>query len=75
MKAVVSKTGRITIPKQLRDELGLLPGTVVEIKCEAGRLVLYEVNSDDPIERWRGRGKLPLGLTVDQYLDRLREMP
>lgn len=39
MKSTVSEKGQITIPKRLRDRLGLRPGTVLEFEETEGRLV------------------------------------
>jgi len=39
MKAVVSKKGQVTIPKPLRDRLGLRPGDTLEFAERAGVLV------------------------------------
>ncbi|HEY8056545.1 MAG TPA: AbrB/MazE/SpoVT family DNA-binding domain-containing protein [Terriglobales bacterium] len=39
MKAVVSEKGQVTIPKSLRDRLGLRPGTTLEFGERAGVLV------------------------------------
>ncbi len=34
----VTSKGQVTIPKELRDELGLLPGTEVEFVRDAGEI-------------------------------------
>ena len=39
MKTTVSEKGQITIPKALRDKLGLTPGTVLEFEAAGGQLV------------------------------------
>jgi AbrB family looped-hinge helix DNA binding protein len=39
MKTTVSEKGQITIPKRLRDRLGLRPGTVLDFEEADGRLV------------------------------------
>jgi antitoxin PrlF len=39
MKTTVSVKGQITIPKRLRDRLGLRPGTVLDFDEADGRLV------------------------------------
>ena len=72
MKSVVSEKGQVTIPKAVRDRLGLRPGTVIEFRDEAGRLVGVKKVAEDPIAKWRGRGKLPGTWTVDEYLVRAR---
>ena len=39
MKARVAERGQVTIPKRLRDRLGVKPGTVLEFSEEHGRLI------------------------------------
>jgi AbrB family looped-hinge helix DNA binding protein len=72
MKAVVSEKGQVTIPKTLRDRLGLRPGTTLEFDAEGGRLVARKAESIDVIRKWRGRGRLPGGVSVNDYLSRIR---
>ena len=68
MNAILSDKGQITIPKKLRDELGLLPGTVLDFLEEDGSVVMRKVMVKVPAARWRGKGRLPKGCSVDQYL-------
>lgn len=72
MKTIISEKGQITIPKSVRKPLGLRPGTVIEIRAEAGEFVGRKITSEDVFVKWRGRGALPLGLSVDAYLERAR---
>jgi len=72
MKAIVSEKGQITIPKSVRDRLGIVPGTVLEIESEAGRLIGTKRESGDVIDKWRGAVRLPGGLSTDAYLERTR---
>ncbi len=43
MKAVVDSVGRIVVPKPLRDDLGLRPGSTVEISRYGAGLQLIPV--------------------------------
>ncbi|MGA2641943.1 MAG: AbrB/MazE/SpoVT family DNA-binding domain-containing protein [Spirochaetia bacterium] len=72
MKAIVSEKGQVTIPKVLRDKLGLRPGTVLDFNAVEGKLVGVKKEQDDRIGRWLGKGTLPGGLAVDDYLRRVR---
>jgi AbrB family looped-hinge helix DNA binding protein len=38
MRTTIDARGRVAIPKPLRDELGLTPGTQLEIRAVDGRL-------------------------------------
>jgi antitoxin PrlF len=73
MKFVVSEKGRVTIPKGVRDQLGLRPGTVLWFEVVGGKLVGQKTDASDPFARWRGRGRLPGATSVDAYLKLTRE--
>jgi len=49
MKARVAERGQVTIPKRLRERLGLKPGTILEFKDEQGRLIAVKSHSADPV--------------------------
>jgi AbrB family looped-hinge helix DNA binding protein len=72
MKTRVSEKGQITIPKSVREKLGIRPGTVLEVEAVGGKVVAAKSEPVDPDIRWRGRGRLPGELTVDEYLRRVR---
>jgi AbrB family looped-hinge helix DNA binding protein len=72
MKAIVSEKGQVTIPKKCRDRLGLRPGSVLEFEAKDGRLVAVKQQAEDVFHKWRGRGKLPQDLNVDEYLTKVR---
>jgi AbrB family looped-hinge helix DNA binding protein len=73
MKSTVSEKGQVTIPKAVRDKLGLLPGTQIDFEAVGGRLVGRKAVTEDALAKWRGRGKLPRGRSVDQYLEEIRD--
>ena len=73
MTAILSEKGQITIPKAVREKLGLAPGAVLEFAAENGKLVGRKKVSHDVFKKWRGRGVLPKGLTVDDFLRRTRD--
>jgi antitoxin PrlF len=73
MKAIVSEKGQVTIPKSCRDRLGLHAGVVLDFEAREGKLIAIKQQSEDVIQKWRGKGKLPDGLNVDQYLEMIRK--
>ena len=73
MNAILSEKGQITIPKAIREKLGLLPGAVLEFDAIKGQLVARKKLAHDVFKKWRGRGKLPKGMTVETYLKRARD--
>jgi len=72
MKTIVSEKGQITIPKAIRDRLGIVPGTVLDVDSIDGKLVAVKRETVDVITKWRGKGKIPGNKTVDEYLRRVR---
>ena len=73
MTATIQDDGKISIPKELRDALGLSPGTVLEMQNQAGTLVAWKKTEPDAFEKWRGRGQLPAGTSTDEYLKQIRD--
>ena len=73
MNSVVSEKGQTTIPKALREKLGIEPGCVLDFKAENGRLVAEKVLAVDRVEKWVGKGALPVGKTGDEYIRRVRD--
>lgn len=69
MTSAVSEKGQITIPKKLRDSLGLRPGTRLQFEERNGELVARRMRSDDPIDRAYG---LLRGKRTDDLMRQLR---
>lgn len=62
MEATVAERGQITLPKAVRDALGLTKGSVLQVEVEGGRIILRK-NVDDAISRVRGKFALEPGAT------------
>jgi AbrB family looped-hinge helix DNA binding protein len=73
MSTVVLDDGKISIPQEVREALGLGPGTILEVQSQAGRLVAWKKVEADAFEKWRGRGQLPGGTTINDYLRLTRD--
>jgi antitoxin PrlF len=73
MEATVAERGQITLPKAVRDALGLTKGTQLKVKVEldGGRIILRK-NVDDALSKLRGRFKLPEGMSSDDVMRELR---
>ena len=46
METVLDEFGRIVLPQQMREDLGLAPGTVLEIEEQAGGIFLKPVSEE-----------------------------
>ena len=73
MKTTVSEKGQITIPKALRDRLGIRPGQVLELREERGRLVAVKAVTGDPVAA--AFGIINPGQPTDALLAGLRGDP
>jgi len=54
MEATVAERGQITLPKAVRDALGLAKGSVLKVELDGSRIVLRK-SVDDAVSRVRGR--------------------
>jgi antitoxin PrlF len=68
--ATVTSKGQITIPKRVRDALGIRAGTELEFQVEGESVRMRKADNRAAIDRWRGA--LDLGEPVDDFVDRLR---
>lgn len=70
MNARVSEKGQVTIPKPLRDRLGIKPGEVLDFDEAGGQLIARKAESRDPVDALYGTLELPV--RTDELLDELR---
>ncbi len=71
MEATLAERGQVVIPKAIRDQMGLTPGTLLTFTVEGGKLVVRK-KVDDAFSRARGILKLEPGETVDGIMRELR---
>jgi len=70
MKAKVAERGQVTIPKRIRDQLGIRKGTVLDFREEKGRIIAMKTEASDPVAACYG--SLSHGRRTDQLMDELR---
>ena len=77
MATRVTSKGQVTIPKPVRDRLGIKPGNAVEFALAAdGRVVLVKVGGRRPSSRFEAlRGRAGKGLSTDQIMALTRGEP
>jgi antitoxin PrlF len=77
MATAVTSKGQVTIPKPVRDRLGIQPGNAVDFRFEAdGRVVLVKVDGARPASRFeRLRGRAGEGLSTDEIMALTRGEP
>ncbi|MBX3634710.1 MAG: AbrB/MazE/SpoVT family DNA-binding domain-containing protein [Rubrivivax sp.] len=72
MEATVAERGQITLPKAVRDALGLTKGSKLKVELEGGRIVLRK-DVGDALTKLRGRYKLAEGFaSTDEAMRALR---
>jgi AbrB family looped-hinge helix DNA binding protein len=74
MATTVTSKGQVTIPKPVRDRLGIEAGTAVEFRMEAdGRVVLLKVDRTPVRSRFEAlRGIAGPGPSTDEIMAMLR---
>ncbi len=70
MATTVTSKGQVTIPKPVRDRLGIETGSAVEFEMVPdGRVVLVKVDTSRPVSRFETlRGRAGRGLSTDQIM-------
>jgi antitoxin PrlF len=70
MSTTVTRKGQVTIPKPVRDLLGIRPGSLIDFeRAEDGRIVLVKVERKSrPNRLARLRGHAGKGLSTDQIM-------
>jgi AbrB family looped-hinge helix DNA binding protein len=70
MRATIDKAGRLVIPKQLRDEVGLRPGEV-DVSAYGTGLRVEPVPGNESLDERDGRLVIPVaGVQIDDTLVR-----
>ena len=70
MKAKVAERGQVTIPKALRERLGIVPGTVLDFIEDQGRLIAKKTEAADAVDQVFGR--LGRGRNTDDIIQEIR---
>ena len=70
MKSRISSKGQVTVPREVRERLGLEPGTPVVFVVRDGEALLRKGGEEDPVDRVYGM--LHLDRPVDALLDEMR---
>ncbi len=71
-KAKVTSKGQITIPKEVRERLGLRPGDEVEFVEEGEGIRMRKQVAESPFKRYRGHLKQFAGCDPDELIEEMR---
>ena len=77
MATTVTRKGQVTIPKPLRDYLGIRPGSQVDFRrTDDGSVVIEKADGHRPPSRFaKARGSAGPGMTTDELMALLRGEP
>jgi AbrB family looped-hinge helix DNA binding protein len=70
--AKVTSKGQVTIPKEIREKLGVHPGEEVGFEERDNLLVISKVVTKSPFDKWVGRLKHLKGQRSDDLLREAR---
>lgn len=70
--AKLTSKGQITIPKEVREKLGLAPGDRLEFLEEDGRFVVRKKLASSPFDRYVGYLQHKRGEDPDEIVKKLR---
>lgn len=71
MPRITSK-GQITIPRDIRDRFGFLPGTEVDVVAEGDKALIVKSRRENIFLKWLGRGASRRKEDIDLWVDELR---
>jgi antitoxin PrlF len=70
--ARVTSKGQITIPKEIREKLGIRVGEELGFEEENGRLVIKKAFTRSPFDKWMGKLKHLTGRSGDELVKEIR---
>lgn len=68
----MTSKGQVTIPKEIRERLGLRPGDELEFLEERGLTVIRKEIGESPFKQYRGYLKHLAGRDSDDVVDEMR---
>ncbi len=74
-RAKVTSKGQVTLPKKLRDDLGLLPGDEIEFYLDGTTYKVRKLIIENPFTPWIGYAKHLKGWRTDDLINEMRGEP
>lgn len=69
---LITSKGQITIPQDIRNKFGLLPGMEVDVIAEGNKVLIVKSRRENKFMNWLGRGKHRSKVEIDQVIDEIR---
>ncbi len=70
--AKITSKGQVTIPKDVRERLGLRPGDQIAFTEDQGGWRIRKETQDPPFDKWRGYLKHLRGRRTDDIIEEMR---
>lgn len=70
MKVTVSEKGQVTIPKEIRDRLGIKAGEILDFSEDNGKIIAIKIIGKDPVGTVYGI--LNINKNTDDLINELR---
>jgi AbrB family looped-hinge helix DNA binding protein len=71
MPRITSK-GQVTIPQDIGNKVGFLPGMEVDVIAEGNKALIVKSRHKNRFIKWLGRGKRRRKMEADQMVDEIR---
>ncbi len=68
----ITSKGQVTIPKEIRDKLGILPGEDLAFEEKNGIFYIKKSYKKSPFDKWIGRLKKYRGQKTDEIIKDFR---
>lgn len=72
LAAKVTAKGQITIPKKIRDRLGVAEGEKIQFCEENGVFYIKKGATEPPFDKWIGYLKKKKGIKPDEIIEEMR---
>lgn len=72
-RAKITSKGQVTIPKDVRERLGLRPGDEIEFVEDCGGFRLQKHLPESPFRHYRGQLKHLAGRDPDELVEQMRD--
>lgn len=64
--------GQITIPQEIRNKFGFLPGMEVDVIAEGNKALIVKSRRENIFMKWLGRGERRSKMEADRMVDEIR---
>ena len=68
----ITRKGQITIPQDIRNKFGFMPGMEVDVIDEGNKALIVKSRRENRFFKWLGRGKRTGKTELDQLVDKIR---